>query len=103
MIYSPFRSWKRASPTCTGLWPRAEAEWQGSSAMLRQALPALFIAFFVLSAIMRAIFGRIGGAAASGGLMAIVAYFLSRLLLIGLGVGTLAFVMALIFGLRGNG
>src|SRR5258706_3063916 len=82
--------------------PAPETEWQGKGNILRHA-PALFIAFMVLSAIMRAIFGRIGGAAASGGLMAVVAYFFSQLLLIGLGVGTLAFVLSLIFGLRGNG
>jgi len=82
--------------------PAPEKEWQGNSDLLRHA-PALFIAFMVLSAIMRAIFGRIGGAAASGGLMAVVAYFFSQLLLIGLGVGMLAFVLSLIFGLRGNG
>jgi uncharacterized protein len=82
--------------------PPPEQEWQGRGDILRHA-PALFIAFMVLSAIMRAIFGRIGGAAASGGLMAVVAYFFSQLLLIGLGVGMLAFVLSLIFGLRGNG
>jgi uncharacterized protein len=83
--------------------PPPEKEWQGYGGLLRQALPALFIAFFVLSAIMRAIFGRIGGAAAAGGLMAVIAYFFSRLLLVGLGFGTGAFVLALILGLRGNG
>jgi uncharacterized protein len=82
--------------------PPPETEWQGRGDILRHA-PALFIALMVLSAMMRAIFGRIGGAAASGGLMAVVAYFFSQLLLIGLGVGMLAFVLSLIFGLRGNG
>jgi len=83
--------------------PPPETEWQGNGGMLRQALPALFFGFLVLSTIMRAILGRVGGAAASGGILALVAYFFSRLLLVGLGVGTLAFVLALIFGLRGNG
>jgi uncharacterized protein len=83
--------------------PPPETEWQGNAGMLRQALPALFVAFLVLSSIMRALFGRIGGAAAAGGLMAVIAYFFSRLLLIGLGAGTAAFVLALVFGLRGTG
>ncbi len=83
--------------------PPPETEWQGARGVLPQALPVLFIVFVVLSRIMRAIFGHVGGAAASGGLMAIIAYFLSRLLLIGFGAGMVAFLLALILGLRGSG
>jgi uncharacterized protein len=83
--------------------PPPEAQWQGGGSVLPQALPVLFIIFLVLSRIMRAIFGHVGGAAASGGLMAVIAYFFSRLLLIGLGAGAVAFLLALILGLRGTG
>jgi uncharacterized protein len=83
--------------------PPPETAWQGRGGALPQALPVLFIIFLVLSRVMRAIFGHVGGAAASGGLMAVIAYFFSRLLLIGLGAGTVAFLLALILGLRGTG
>ena len=83
--------------------PPPETQWQGSGGVLPQALPVLFIVFLVLSRIMRAIFGHVGGAAASAGLMAIIAFFLSRLLLLALGAGTVAFLLALILGLRGSG
>jgi uncharacterized protein len=83
--------------------PAPETEWQGAGGVLPQALPVLFIIFLVLSRIMRAMFGHVGGAAASAGLLAIIAYFLSRLLLVGLGVGTVAFLLALVLGLRGTG
>ncbi len=83
--------------------PPPETQWQGAGGALPQALPVLFIIFLVLSRIMRAIFGHVGGAAASAGLLAIVAYFLSRLLLVAMGAGAVAFLLALIFGLRGTG
>ncbi|MFO1399627.1 MAG: TPM domain-containing protein [Steroidobacteraceae bacterium] len=83
--------------------PPPEQAWQ-PSANLMNALPFLFVAFLVGSAILRAIFGRTGGAALSGGLMGLAVYVLSKLLPIALGAGVVAFIIALVMGLgRGAG
>jgi uncharacterized protein len=57
----------------------------------------------VASSILRSVFGRVGGAAATGGLLGLVAWVLSKLLLAGLGVAVVGFLLSLIFGLRGPG
>jgi uncharacterized protein len=83
--------------------PPPEQAWQPSGGWLN-ALPFLFVAFLVGSAILRAIFGRIGGAALSGGLLGAVVYVLSKLLTMAVGVGVVAFFVSLVLGLgRGAG
>jgi uncharacterized protein len=83
--------------------PPPEPAWQASGDLVR-VLPFLFIAFFVGSVILRSIFGRVAGAALSGGLMGIVVFVLSKLLAVALGVGVLAFFLAMVAGLsRGAG
>jgi uncharacterized protein len=83
--------------------PPPDTGWKGNGGALWNALPALFIGFIVASSILRAIFGRVGGAAATAGLMGVVAWFFSQLLLAALAVAALAFVLSLVFGLRGTG
>ena len=83
--------------------PPPERDWQPSGGLLN-ALPFLFVAFLVGSAILRAIFGRTGGAVLTGGLMGLVVYVLSKLLAIALGAGVVTFLIALVMGLgRGAG
>jgi uncharacterized protein len=84
--------------------PPPDTSWR-KNAMgdLGRILPALFIGFMVASSILRSIFGRVGGAAATGGLLGLVAWVLSKLLLAGLGVAVVGFLLSLIFGLRGPG
>jgi uncharacterized protein len=81
--------------------PPPEQEWQAPPGLL-QALPFLLIGFLVGSALLRAFFGRVGGAVITGGLMGVVVFALSQLLLIALGVGVLAFLVALVLGLGGG-
>ncbi|MDE2221034.1 MAG: TPM domain-containing protein [Gammaproteobacteria bacterium] len=84
--------------------PPPDASWQkGLGGDLGQMLPALFIGFMVASAILRSIFGRVGGAAATGGLVGLAAWVLSKFLLAAVGVAALGFVLSLVFGLRGPG
>ncbi|MFO1265560.1 MAG: YgcG family protein [Rubrivivax sp.] len=83
--------------------PAPERAWQPAAGLLN-ALPVLLIAFIVGSAILRAMFGRVGGAAASGGLMGLAVFVLSHLFAVALGAGAVAFVVALAMGLaRGAG
>ena len=83
--------------------PPPDTGWKGGGGALRNALPALFVGYLVVSGMLRAIFGRIGGAAVTGGLLGTVVWFLSQTLLVGLGLGALGFVMALVLGLGGGG
>jgi len=83
--------------------PPPDSGWKGGGGALWNALPALFIGYLVVSGILRAIFGRIGGAAVSGGLLGAVVWFLSQTLFVALGLGALGFVMALVLGLGGGG
>ena len=83
--------------------PPPDVSWKGNGNALGHALPALFIGFFVVSSILRSLFGRVGGAAASAGLVGIVAWFFSQLLLATVGFAVLGFVVSLILGLSGGG
>lgn len=84
--------------------PPPDASWQKNAlGGLGRMLPALFIGFMVASSILRSILGRVGGAAATGGLLGLVAWVLSKLLLAGLGVAVVGFLLSLVFGLRGPG
>ncbi len=84
--------------------PPPDASWQKNAVGdLGRFLPLLFIAFMAASAFLRSIFGRVGGAAATGGVMGLIAWVLSKLLLAGLGVAALGFLLSLVFGLRGSG
>jgi uncharacterized protein len=84
--------------------PPPDSSWQKNAlGGLGRFLPLLFIAFMGVSAFLRSIFGRVGGAAATGGLLGLVAWVLSKLLLAAVGVATAGFLLSLIFGLRGPG
>ncbi len=83
--------------------PPPDKSWKGNGSALFNALPALFVGFFVASAILRTIFGRIGGAAATAGLAGLVAWVLSQLLFAAVGVAVVGFLLSLVLGLRGAG
>jgi uncharacterized protein len=77
--------------------PPPEQAWRAPGGLL-SALPFLLIGLFIGSAILRAIFGRVGGAVATGGLMGVAVFVLSQLLAIAVGAAVLAFIMALVIG-----
>jgi uncharacterized protein len=83
--------------------PPPDKSWKGNGNALGHALPGLFIGFFIASSILRSMFGRVGGAAASAGLVGLVAWFFSQLLLAAVGFAALGFVVALVLGLSGGG
>ena len=82
--------------------PPPDTNWKKGGDLSRM-LPFLFFGFMAASSVLRAIFGRVGGAAATGGLMGLVAWLISQLLVAGLGVAVVAFLLSLVFGLRGPG
>ncbi len=83
--------------------PPPDVSWKGAGNDLGRMLPALFIGFMVASSILRAIFGRMGGAVATGGVLGIIAWVFSQVVLAALGVAVLAFLLSLVFGMRGPG
>jgi uncharacterized protein len=82
--------------------PQPDRKWE-RPAGLGHLLPILLIGVFVVSGIFRAIFGRLLGSVAIGGLAGAIVWFLSHLLVIGVGAGLFAFVFAMISGASGRG
>ena len=83
--------------------PPPDASWKGNPQGLFNMLPALFIGFFVVSSILRAVLGRVGGAAATAGLVGIVVWFVSQVLMAAVGLAVLGFLISLVLGLRSSG
>jgi uncharacterized protein len=82
--------------------PPPDQQWD-QGGRISNLLPVLFIGFFVVSAILRSIFGLTKGAALSGGVMGGVTWLLSQVIPLALGAGFAAFVVALIMGAAGRG
>jgi uncharacterized protein len=82
--------------------PQPDRKWE-RPAGLGHLLPILLIGVFVVSGIFRAIFGRLLGSVAIGGVAGAIVWFLSHILVIGMGAGLIAFVFALISGASGRG
>jgi uncharacterized protein len=83
--------------------PEPDHRWSRNANRLGNSLPLLFIVFMVGSTVLRAVFGRVFGAVASGGLLATVAWFLSGIAFAALGVGVLGFLLSLALGFGGSG
>jgi uncharacterized protein len=77
--------------------PPPDKKWEHSG-NIGGALPVLLVAVFVASGVLRAIFGRMLGSVATGGLAGIMAWFLSHLIPVGVGAGLIAFLFALLAG-----
>jgi uncharacterized protein len=83
--------------------PPPENGWQGGGNRIWRMLPALFIGVIFVSSILRAMLGRVGGAAATAGLAGLLAWVLSQVLLAALGFAVVAFFLSLVMGLGGSG
>jgi uncharacterized protein len=68
-----------------------------------QLLPILFIFAVIGGSVFRRIFGRVGGAIATGGVVGVLTWLLVSLLGISLLVGFIAFIFALLGGMGGGG
>jgi uncharacterized protein len=76
-----------------------DPSWTG----IEQALPFAFIAVFVLGGMLRALFGRLLGAAAASGISTVIIWFIVGSLAVAIGLGVLVFLFTLILGLSGRG
>jgi uncharacterized protein len=81
--------------------PEPEKHWTGPPD-IGGMLPILFFVVFFASTILRAIFGRALGSLATGGIAGGLAWFITQLLGISIGVGLIGLVLSLAMGF-GNG
>jgi uncharacterized protein len=77
--------------------PAPDKKWEHGGE-LSNVLPLLLVVAFVGSGVLRALFGRLLGSVATGGVTGTIAWMLSHLLSIGVGAGLFAFVFALLAG-----
>jgi uncharacterized protein len=84
--------------------PAAQDErWQQSGRSLHNALPVLIFVVFAMSAVLRSVLGRGGGAVATGGITGFLAYALTHLLPIAGFAAGIAFLFTLLAGGGGGG
>ena len=77
--------------------PKPDNKWERHGG-LGSVLPLLLVVVLVASSVLRAMFGRLSGSVATGGLVGGLAWVLCHFLLISLGVGFAAFLFALLAG-----
>jgi uncharacterized protein len=82
--------------------PAPDTRWEHHSS-LGNLLPLLLVVVFVAGGVLRAVFGRLLGSVATGGLTGGVAWLLSHFLPIGLGAGIVAFLFAMLAGSNTRG
>lgn len=69
---------------------------------VRQLLPVVLVAAVALGGVLRSMFGRLGGAVATGGLIGLAAWFIAGLLASAILVGIAGFLFALLGGGHGG-
>lgn len=77
--------------------PEPDQKWERGRG-IRNMLPLLLVAVFVVSGVLHALFGRLFGSVATGGIAGAIAFLISHLLAIGFGAGVVAFLFALLMG-----
>jgi uncharacterized protein len=77
--------------------PAPDRKWERRGG-LGNLLPVLLIVVFVASGVLRAMFGRLFGSIATGGLAGGIVWLLSHFIPIGVGAGLLAFLFAMLTG-----
>jgi uncharacterized protein len=82
--------------------PEPDRKWERPSS-LNHVLPLLLVVVFVASGVLRALFGRLFGSVATGGLAGVLAWAFSHLLPIGVGAGVVAFLFAMLAGSASRG
>jgi len=83
--------------------PPPDRTWQHHGARNWNFLPFLFFGLLFGSSILRALFGRTGGALLSGGAVGLVVFLLTSLLGIAIGAAVVSGLLALVLGASGGG
>lgn len=82
--------------------PEPDQQWGGGAERLAGMLPFLLGLVIVGSAVLRAIFGRALGSIATGGVAGVIAWSLTQLLGLTIGVGFVALIASLLLGFGGG-
>jgi uncharacterized protein len=82
--------------------PEPDHRWRGGAQQIGNSLPFLIFVVFIGSIILRQLFGRGGGALATGGATGVLAWLFSHVVPIALFAGGIAFLFSLLAG-RGGG
>lgn len=77
--------------------PEPDKKWERHG-NLGNMLPLFLVVVIIGGGVLRAVFGRLVGSVATGGLVGGLAWVLSHLLALGLGAGVFAFVIAMLAG-----
>jgi uncharacterized protein len=83
--------------------PPPDEGWRGGASSLIGLLPFLFVAVFIGSMVLRAIFGRLLGSTLTGGLAGFITFNIAQLLGVAIGAGVAAFLFSLLLGSMGGG
>lgn len=79
--------------------PPPDHQWKGNRpGGFMQLLPFLLIGIFVVSGVLRSVLGPLFGSIATGGVVGVVTFLLSQLLVAGIGAAVVAFLFALLRG-----
>jgi uncharacterized protein len=78
--------------------PEPDKKWECHGSGLGNSLPLLFVVVFVAAGVLRSVFGRLFGSLATGGLAGLLAWAFSHLLPLGVGVGVVGFLFAMLLG-----
>jgi uncharacterized protein len=77
--------------------PAPDRKWEHHGS-LGNLLPVLLVVVVVASGVLRAVFGRLMGSVATGGLAGGIVWLLSHVVFLGMGAGVVAFLFALLLG-----
>jgi uncharacterized protein len=77
--------------------PEPDRKWEHKSGV-DHLLPFVLVLVVVASGVLRAIFGRLFGSLATGGLAGGIVWLISHLLTLGVGAGAIAFLFAMLLG-----
>ena len=83
--------------------PEPDQEWGGGMERLAGMLPFLLGLVFIGSAVLRALFGRALGSVATGGVTGGIAWWLTSVLGLSIGVGLVALIASLVIGFGSGG
>jgi uncharacterized protein len=83
--------------------PEPEQHWSEGARGIGDALPILFGVVFFGSVVLRTLLGRALGSLATGGIAGGVAWFVTQLLGVSIGVGLVGLVLSLMLGFGGGG
>ncbi len=83
--------------------PEPDAAWAGGPEKLAGSLPLLFGLIFVGSVVLRSLLGRALGAVATGAAAGTLAWWITAVLGLSVGIGVIGFIVSLMLGFRNGG